>query len=117
MSNTNIPIIAIGLEEENKYLKLSIIALREQMEVLHLSIDDTLQAEKRKSANEVSSLKQLVKSIRDELEHERIQRDELIQKASAVIYEPSLPPARTKVIVPCRDHNAIVLAGTQGPLP
>ena len=51
MSNKNIPIIAIGLEEENKYLKLSIIALREQMEVLHLSIDDTLQAEKRKSAN------------------------------------------------------------------
>ena len=85
MSRKNIPIIVIGLEEENKYLKLSIIALREKMESLHISIDDTLQSEQQKSAKELSSLKQLVQSIRDELEHERIQRDELIQKASSVI--------------------------------
>ena len=56
MSRKNIPIIVIGLEEENKYLKLSIIALREKMESLHIYIDDTLQSEQRKSANELSSL-------------------------------------------------------------
>ena len=63
MSRKNIPIIVIGLEEENKYLKLSIIALREKMESLHISIDDTLQSEQRKSANELSSLKQLVQHV------------------------------------------------------
>lgn len=36
MSNKNIPMITIGLEEENKYLKLSIIALRDKMESLHV---------------------------------------------------------------------------------
>ena len=81
-SKKSVSIQVIGLEEENKYLKLTILALRDKLEETNIMMDESIQAEKRRSANEVNSLKSLVTSIRDELESERINRDELIQKAS-----------------------------------
>ena len=60
MSKTNSPLLP--LDEENKYLKLSIVAIREKMEALNLSISDQVQLEHQKSSNEILSLKSFPKA-------------------------------------------------------
>ena len=70
-------------EKENKYLKLTITALRNQMEKLQIIQDEKNQQIKSCSADEIFQLKNTVNNLRDRFEKIQIGQQERIQKAVA----------------------------------
>ena len=62
-------------------LKATIVALRDQMELLSHNSDAAVQKAVQKSADEIQQLKNTASSLRNELENLRFEKDADVQKA------------------------------------
>ena len=62
-------------------LKATIVALRDQMELLSHNSDAAAQKAVQKSADEIQQLKNTASSLRNELENLRFEKDADVQKA------------------------------------
>ena len=62
-------------------LKATIVALRDQMELLSHNSDAAVQKAVQKSADEIQQLKNTASSLRNELENLRFEKDAAVQKA------------------------------------
>ena len=70
-----------NFETENKFLKITITALRDKMEDLKIQQEDNIQRAKAGSADEISQLQQTVNALRSEMEKTQISKEEEIQLA------------------------------------
>ena len=79
--STNQP---IDFEKENKYLKLTISALRNQMEKFQIKQEEKIQKTRFESTDEISQLQTTVGALRAEMEKHQISKEEEIQHAVAL---------------------------------
>ena len=70
-----------NFETENIYLKLTITALRNQIEKLQINQEEKNQKTKSDSADEISQLQNTVNALRSEMEKSQISKEEEIQNA------------------------------------
>ena len=70
-----------NFETENKFLKITITALRDKMEDLKIKQEENIQRAKAGSADEISQLQQTVNALRAEMEKTQISKEEEIQLA------------------------------------
>ncbi len=72
---------SFDFEKENKYLKLTISALRSQMENFQIKQEEKIQKTRSESADEISQLQTTVGALRAEMEKNQISKEEEIQHA------------------------------------
>lgn len=68
------------LQSENRHLKDTIIALRQEIERLRIEHDENLQKALSAASDEIGQLKVTIGVLRDKLERERISHEEKIQE-------------------------------------
>ena len=73
----------INLEEENKYLKITIAVLREKIEELERHRSEIIQQHKANSHNEMIQIQSTVNTLRSQLEESHIIHENKIQLSVA----------------------------------